>query len=303
MKQEFGEITANVALSAGTHLLRIHAPEIARHAVPGQFVHVRCAAAADPLLRRPLSIARVAAADLTPLPPSPTGRRGGMETGRTGTSAPTLAGMGEGPRVRTAPPDELALLIEVVGRGSALLAAAEVGDRLDMLGPLGRGFALHPKARQILLVAGGAGIAPLLALAEQALDRQIAVTLLFGARTAAKVFPAALLPPEVEYSVLTDDGSLGRPGVVTAAVPDLVAWADQIFACGPTPMLRAIAETLRQRALPVPDSAPPFVQVSLEQRMGCAMGACYGCVVDTVAGRQRVCRDGPVFDLFEVNWW
>lgn len=271
MKQMLGEVTANVELCAGLHLLRVHAPEIAAHAAAGQFVHVRCNNGTDPYLRRPLSIARVADA----------------------------AGRGRGGAAR----EEIALLVAAVGKGSALVAASRVADRLDLLGPLGRGFALHPKARQVLLVAGGVGIAPLLALTEQALDREMAVTMLFGARNAAQVFPATMVRPEVEYIVLTDDGSQGQRGLVTDAMSGFLDYADQVFACGPMPMLRAVAETLPKRAWGIPDSTPPFAQVSIEQHMGCAMGACYGCVIDTVNGHRRVCRDGPVFDLSEVKWW
>lgn len=266
MRQMLGEVTANIALGPTTHVLRVRAAEIALSATPGQFVHVRCTDRWDPLLRRPLSIARV------------------WDNGEAGHA------------------EEFALLVEVVGRGSAVLAACRTGDQLDLLGPLGRGFALHPKARQILLVAGGVGIAPLLALAEEALAHDLSVTLLFGARTGAKVFPPALVPPAVEYVVLTEDGSLGRRGLVTEALPEYLPWADQLFTCGPEPMLCAIARALYRQSWGLPSVSPSLAQVSLERHMGCAMGACYGCVVDTASGRERVCRDGPVFDLFEVKW-
>jgi dihydroorotate dehydrogenase electron transfer subunit len=270
MKQVLGEVTANLALAPGTHVLRVRAPAIAAHFVSGQFVHVRCTAGWDPLLRRPISIASFWDGDA----------RSGLLAAR----------------------EELALLVEVVGKGSALLAESRPGDQLDLLGPLGRGFALHPKARRILLVGGGVGIAPLLVLAEEALAKDVEVTMLFGARTALKVFPAALVPPEVEYTVYTDDGSFGLPGLVTAGIPDLLPWADQLFACGPMPMLRAVSDVVRKASWGLPDSSPSLAQVSLERHMGCAVGACYGCVVDTNAGLQRVCRDGPVFPLREVAW-
>ena len=101
---------------------------------------------------------------------------------------------------------------------------------------------------------------------------------------------------------MTDDGSLGRSGLVTEVLPEYLTWADQLFTCGPEPMLHAVAQTLRRQSWGLPPVSPSLAQVSLESHMGCAMGACYGCVVDTSSGRERVCRDGPVFDLFEVKW-
>lgn len=270
MKQVLGKVTANITIGPGSHLLRVQAPGIARHAQPGQFVHVRCSSGWDPLLRRPISIARF------------------WDAGGQMDSSSSR--------------EEFALLVEEVGRGSALLCSARVGDQLDLVGPLGHGFALDHKARHILLLAGGVGIAPLLALASDALDRDLTVTMLFGARTAARVFPATLVPPEVEYIVHTDDGSFGRAGLVVQAIPEYIPMADQLFACGPTPMLRALAESLRGMSWGARAASPPLIQVSLEQHMGCAMGACYGCVVDTSAGLQRVCRDGPVFDIRALSW-
>ena len=285
MKQLLGTVIANVALAPGTHLLMAREAAIAQHAIAGQFVHVRCGSTADPLLRRPVSITRV---------------------------PPASVEIGEEHGAGVAGDSVFGLRIEDVGKGPALLPAAKPADQLDLLGPLGRGFRIHEKTRRILLVAGGVGIAPLLALAREALANDVSVTLLGGARTAAKVFPPALVPAEVEYVVLTDDGSMGGRGLVTSVLPDFKDWADQVFACGPEPMLRALAVGLS--ALPMganarsrrPSrdkvSAIPWAQVSLEQRMGCAMGACYGCALETSGGRRRVCRDGPVFDCFEVEW-
>ena len=110
-----------------------------------------------------------------------------------------------------------------------------------MLGPLGRPFEVDPRSRHLLLIAGGLGIAGVRMLADEAIRDGRQVVLLFGAASAAEVYPSSLLPDEVEYIVATDDGSLGQRGYVTDLVPDYEAWADQAFACGPAPMLAALA--------------------------------------------------------------
>jgi dihydroorotate dehydrogenase electron transfer subunit len=191
---------------------------------------------------------------------------------------------------------QMQLMVRSVGPGSAWLVQREPGDELDCLGPQGHGFRLDPHKRNLLLVGGGYGVAPLVGLAERALARGTSVVLAVGAATAAHVFPARLLPAEVEYLVATDDGSAGHHGLVTELVPDRLAWAEMVYACGPVPMMAALAEILRQRAPSKP------ARIAMEERMGCAMGVCLGCVVETHKGPQRVCTEGPVFDIRQIIW-
>ena len=195
----------------------------------------------------------------------------------------------------------IALLFAVVGRGTGWLAERRLGDTLSLLGPLGNGFTLNPKTRDLLLVAGGIGIAPLMALAEQALHSDLRVRLLLGARDAAGLYPANLIPSRLETIVMTEDGSAGpsrgRAGLVTEPLPGLAREADQVFACGPLPMYRTLHKMRSKDGL-----RGKSVQVSLETRMGCGVGACYGCTIETRGGPRRVCRDGPVFELSEVLW-
>jgi dihydroorotate dehydrogenase electron transfer subunit len=166
------------------------------------------------------------------------------------------------------------------------------------------------------------GIADLRLLVDEALRDGRQVVLLYGCRDAAEVYPSSLLPDEVEYVVATDDGSVGRRGSVTDLVLDYEAWADQAFACGPLPMLRTLAGLVAGRkgrlgvatlgrkkggGRPVPLGSPAarqkaFLQVAMEQNMGCAVGACLGCVIWGVNGPQRVCREGPVFAFDEIDW-
>jgi dihydroorotate dehydrogenase electron transfer subunit len=165
-------------------------------------------------------------------------------------------------------------------------------------GPLGTGYRIGRGSTNLLLVAGGIGIAPLVWLAEQAVAGGRNVTLILGARTADMLYPAKLLPPEVEVVITTDDGSAGRTGFVTTPFAELLDWCDQAFACGPTPMFRALAEVARNA------KTRRSVQVLLEERMGCGTGICYGCAVQVrVRGGRAmklVCKDGPRFDLRDV---
>ncbi|MGH2476487.1 MAG: hypothetical protein ACRDIL_14610, partial [Candidatus Limnocylindrales bacterium] len=182
---------------------------------------------------------------------------------------------------------------------------------------------VDPRSRHLLLVAGGQGIAGIRMLADEAIRDGRQVTLLFGAAGSREVYPSSLLPDEVEYIVATEDGSLGHHGAVTEVVSEYEGWADQAFACGPTSMLAELARRAagRRQRLGVanlgrkrgggrtdPRGSPAarrkaFLQVSMEQDMGCAAGACLGCVVAGATGTpQRVCREGPVFAADELDW-
>ncbi len=188
----------------------------------------------------------------------------------------------------------LALLFTVVGKGTHWLAQCKAGDNIDLLGPLGNGYSIHPASHHLLLLAGGIGIAPLGFVAQQVLKQGYSVTLLLGASTAAQLYPRHLLPSEIELVITTEDGTASQKGMITALLPDFVSWAHQVFACGPLGMYRSIAG-LR-------GSIPQPVQISLEMRMGCGRGLCYGCTVNTKNGLKQVCKDGPIFDLDDILW-
>src|SRR3989442_2219379 len=135
----------------------------------------------------------------------------------------------------------LPIPFRTVGRGTDWFPHLRPGDRIDMLGPLGRPFEVDSRSQHLLLIAGGLGMAGVRALADEAIRDGRQVTLLFGGAGARDVYPSSLLPDEVEYVVATDDGSVGHRGFVTDLVADYEALADQAFACGPLPMLRALA--------------------------------------------------------------
>ncbi len=257
MRQIYAPILSNKEVMPEVYLLWAEDPELAAGARPGQFVMVRCGEGYDPLLRRPLSVHRVA---------------GGRQ--------------GKGGR--------LALLYAVRGRGTRWLAARQEGQMIDLLGPLGKGFQVQRASRNLMLVAGGIGVAPLAFLADEAVASGRSVTMLLGAGSAFEMYPSHLLAPEVEVVVATEDGSAGRRGMVTELLPELLPWADQVFACGPIGMYQAMAAAV---AGLLPRKS---IQVLLELPMACGLGACYGCTVETRRGARLVCQDGPRFELSEV---
>jgi NAD(P)H-flavin reductase len=180
---------------------------------------------------------------------------------------------------------QVSLLVQNRGKGSAALCAMKQGDRLEALGPLGIPFA--PAGYQsVALVGGGVGIAPMLALMSETSG---ACDVCFGFRT----LPAAPVPLPSQcrrFSIATEDGSFGEKGFVT----DLFDAADYgaVFACGPLPMLAAVAAKCEKAGVPC--------FVSMEARMACGVGACLGCTIPTRHGNKRCCADGPVFPASEV---
>ncbi|MCL6580853.1 MAG: dihydroorotate dehydrogenase electron transfer subunit [Firmicutes bacterium] len=258
--------------------LVLEAPEVAREGRPGQFVHVACppGRAPDglpgrPFLRRPLSLH-----DTDP---------------RRGT---------------------VTLLFRVKGTGTAALAALEPGDRLDLLGPLGRGFPPPRRCRRAVLVGGGLGLAPLLLLAKDLVGRLHreelgGVELLAGLAGREDL---GLLEPFREQAraglglaVATEDGA---PGTVRGLVTDLLSAVLEthagnvaVYACGPVPMLAAVARMARRVGV-------GEAWLSVEARMACGVGACRGCAVPAPPGSRPVwrlvCREGPVFPLDALDW-
>jgi dihydroorotate dehydrogenase electron transfer subunit len=198
---------------------------------------------------------------------------------------------------------EIELIVKPLGTGGEWIASRREGDRLDLLGPLGSSFVIHRSTRNLLLVAGGTGIAPMRVLAEHESGRRN-VTLLMGGRSVAHLWPSDRLPPTVEYVTTTEDGSFGIKGRVTDAIRPLLEWADQVCACGPWPMLaalRALRDEAERAAATYPGRAALVeAQIAVEQHMGCAMGVCRACVIVTEQGNVRVCREGPVFGLGDV---
>ena len=220
MKTAFARVAENTRLYGDTYIAWFDCQELLNGAAPGQFLMLRCADAlplneglksgtsvqSDPLLGRAMSYHRLRQAPAAP------GQRS------TGT--------------------QFSILYDVVGRGTAWLARRQPGDLVYGWGPLGRGYSMRNAGQNLLLVGGGIGIAPLLWLADEAVAKGLSVVLLDGARDASGVFPAELVPSEVEVAVTTQDGSLGRQGLVTDVFLDYFEWADTVYVCGPNPMHR-----------------------------------------------------------------
>ena len=189
----------------------------------------------------------------------------------------------------------LRIVFEVRGEGTEWLSRRKAGDRLDVLGPLGRGFRMDREGRY-LLVGGGIGVPPLLGYGECFQKNAVAV---LGFRSADRVILADRFQACCEEVYLcTDDGSAGRHGFVDAQVRDILEKDKNftaILACGPRPMLKSVAAVAAEFGVPC--------QVSMEERMACGVGACLGCAIQMADGTMKhVCKDGPVFNAEEVDW-
>jgi len=277
---EEGEILSHEAHPGEQYLLRVQAPECARHARPGSFVHLQCA----PLqpMRRPLSILRT----------SP--EQGWVE-----------------------------ILYKAVGTGTRLLTSRGRGERLSLLGPIGTPFVVHGERPRPLLIGGGVGMPPMIFLADQLRTQPDSRPLVILGSEVPFPFPVVpsqfllpgIPPGAIGAMPLLEDWGIpcrlaslqGYPGCFEGYVTDLARrWLEgltpaqhqevEVFACGPHPMLEAVARLAREAELPC--------QVSLEEYMACAVGGCAGCVVavETPSGpaMKRVCVDGPVFDARSV---
>ena len=251
------EITARVLscepLCAGLTRIVLHAPEIARTARAGQFIHMLVPDGAH-VLRRPISL------------------------------------MAFDPAAGT-----LTLAIQPKGRGTQILCAVKPGDGVQCLGPLGTGFD-GCGAETIYFVGGGVGVAPICgAMDAFATPGSRAF---FGFRGREYAYGMTQAPCAV--TAVSDDGTLGERALVTRPLLDAIEEKrpDLIMACGPAPMLAAVQGIALERGIPC--------QLSLEERMGCGIGACLGCNVKAVRpdgswSYRRVCKDGPVFDAKEVD--
>lgn len=259
-------VTANTRLSADYNVIALAAPDIAAATAPGQFVMVKLGRGSIPLLRRPFSVFRIV-----------------RTNGRI---------------------DGLTLLSKRVGITTQMLFDAVPGDIVSCLGPLGRPFGPVDPPTDAWMVAGGVGLAPFATLAEVLCARGTRVTLFYGARTAPELFYLDWFRDHgVRLVLATEDGSVGEHGWVTVPLErelrERAGGEIMIYACGPEPMLEAVAHeagTYGRRS-----------QVSVERVMGCGLGGCYSCVIPVRTGPQgqhyvRSCIAGPVFAGADIVW-
>lgn len=289
-------ITSIVALPGDYFILGLDSPEQACPALPGQFFMLGMPQGGlryDPLLNRPLSVLDVR--------PGPAGD-----------------------------PGEILFLVKQAGRGTRLLSALRVGEKIACHGPLGTPFPEPPPSIPVMLVGGGVGIAPLYFFAcsgnrffpdpvkhshgsddggwgadhpasEESLPRPRTV-FFYGGRSGRDLPLRSHLEglAEIDVVLTTEDGSVGRPGLVTAPLEECLNRnsSASIYCCGPNAMMRVVTRLAKERQM--------RVWVSLENRMGCGMGVCLGCAVPMEEGTgtvmRRVCRDGPVVDGYGVRW-
>ena len=269
-QQIAGDIIANGEVAADHYLLSLELPLSFPVPSPGQFVMIRAADGHDPILGRPLGV----------------------------------YGFHRNPRHAV-----LDLLYRVCGKGTSLLTKLKHGDRLHILGPLGHGFDLAPHKKNIILVAGGVGIVPITYLAFHygtlnRTDSGRKIIGYLGAKCCDSLVGQERLEMYcTEVKISTDDGSHGCCGLVTdMLLADLDAYRENdtvIYTCGPTAMMRAVADILKDSKI--------LCQASVEERMACGIGACLGCAV-RVSGPEggphykRACQEGPVFDIRDIVW-
>ncbi|MFA7683998.1 MAG: dihydroorotate dehydrogenase electron transfer subunit [Syntrophales bacterium] len=247
-------------------------------ALPGQFMMIRKQGVQDPLLRRPLGL-----------------------YGVFQTEAGTV----------------LEFLYRVVGKGTTALSRLVAGDTVDILGPLGKHFDIMPERSHIILLAGGIGAAPLSYFLEYLVkhldpsrERPIEkpetrkMTFYYGAETSSTLVGLEKIKHFCsDVRIATDDGSAGFKGTITDLLRRDLPRFDQnktcIYSCGPTPMIRTLAQLLQPTSIPC--------RVSMEERMACGIGACLGCSIkvrdpSSEWAYHQVCSDGPVFDLRDLLW-
>ena len=260
-------VLSNVRLSRDYNVLTLEAPEVGALTEPGQFVMLKTAGGTDPLLRRPFSVFEVLRDDL-------------------GT-------------VRA-----ISILNKRAGRTTGLLYDLEAGDDVHCLGPLGLPFN-PPSSGAAWMVAGGVGLAPFATLAEALVALDVPTTLFYGARTGEELYYLEFFDRlGIELVLSTEDGSAGTKGRVTGPLEISLQRLDgpaltTIYACGPEPMLAAVATLAARYGQPS--------EVSMERTMGCGLGGCYSCVVpvkhdDGQTRYVRSCIGGPVFDGAAVAW-
>jgi dihydroorotate dehydrogenase electron transfer subunit len=257
ISQNSAKILANTKIKGSYYKLIVKDARICRICRPGQFLMLKVAESRELLLRRPLSIHRV-------------------------------------------DKEKIEMLYERVGKGTELLSQRKANEFLDVIGPMGNGFNLPGKSRQpgVVLVAGGMGVAPLVFLAQRFAagkpkSEQARIQVFIGARTKQQLLcEKEFKKLGCDVKIATDDGSAGFSGRVTGLLERaLLNQGFQrtiVYACGPKPMLRELVRICRKKLIPC--------QVSLEEHMACGIGACLGCVVNTVDGYKRVCKEGPVFE-------
>lgn len=196
--------------------------------------------------------------------------------------------------------EKISILFKVAGSGSNVLSSARKGDILSVIGPLGTPFPVGEKREKVFIVAGGTGIAPLIFLSRKLIEKDKEILFFYGARDKKHIM-FQLLPFGINFIFSTEDGSYGEKGLINVALINQIESGtapDVIYAGGPAGLLKKVSSISRRYEIPA--------FISLENRMACGTGLCYGCVTRIKTGSgweyKRVCKDGPVFNASEVIW-
>ncbi len=188
----------------------------------------------------------------------------------------------------------LKVLVQVAGNGTRRLSVLRAGDSLDVVYPLGNSFSLPGKNSKVLLTGGGCGVAPLLFLARYLNLNGFIPDILLGFRNRERIIEYDEYAQIGRVHVTTEDGSEGLKGFITSHPVLKDGNYDNIYCCGPEPMMKAVARISRQKGAEC--------EVSLENLMACGIGACLCCIVDTTKGNLCTCTDGPVFNINILKW-
>ena len=247
-------VTENLRLHANYVLLKLTSPSPLPEMLPGQFAEIRVDGSPTTFLRRPISINYV-------------------------------------DRQR----NEVWFLIQLVGDGTKRLGEAKAGDIINVVLPLGNCFTMPEKpSDKLLLVGGGVGTAPMLYLGEQLAKKSCKPTFLLGAISDKDLLQLEQFAAYGEVYTTTEDGSHGEKGYVTQhSILNKVCF-EQIYTCGPKPMMMAVAKYAKSKGI--------SCEVSLENMMACGIGACLCCVENTTEGHLCVCKEGPVFNINKLLW-
>ncbi len=247
-------VSANEKLHNNYILLKLTSPNNLPEMMPGQFVEVRVDKSPTTFLRRPISINYI-----------------------------------------DKKKNELWLLIQKVGDGTRALSHIQTGDTLNVIAPLGNTFSIpQPTSTKLLLIGGGVGTAPMLYLGSYLKEKGFSPIFLLGARSANDVLQLEDFRKFGDVYITTEDGSLGEKGYVTQHSLLENGEFDQIYTCGPKPMMMGVAAYAQKRNIPC--------EVSLENTMACGIGACLCCVEKTTEGHVCVCKEGPVFNIEKLTW-
>jgi dihydroorotate dehydrogenase electron transfer subunit len=271
MLMSHGEVLSHKKLGEHYHSLTIVAPEIGERVQPGQFVNIKCGDERSYLLRRPFSVCRVH-------------KRGGWAS-------------------------TIEIVFDIRGPGTAYLSTLRMHSSVDLIGPVGRGFAFPKRRAHCLLVGGGIGAAPLFFLGDELRNQSHRVDVILGARDAGLLLNAIDARRLASVCrITTEDGSAGDEGRVTDVLAETMERCETevVYACGPHPMLAAVAGICAEAKVPL--------QVAVEELMACGYGVCMSCVMplrrpvkhnespEDAVVYARTCTEGPVFNGGAVIW-